>query len=277
MLGPLFPASFLNLDFYNMQLTLHSNLSYTDAGMIWRFINLGCLIWIVSLFVAQYKKRPFVQIGFQAFYLQLSGMLFAGFLLFLGSLSITQSRFYSNHSPWTYVQELRYFGVISLIIFSWSCILFLSARKKFGGRGAFIFRFLFLTLMAIEVSHDIYYISKKMFVEKAIGLRKYSEQVNLTAMAIVRREMAKNKTVVVCSNTAEILNFCGLEGVAGLHDINLLNSPLHSSRPIVLLTVLYQKDLHLIQPFLLSESTHLETEVSDVNYYITRIPKPNSF
>lgn len=275
--GPLIPASFLNLNFYSLQISLHAQFTYEKMMQVWSVINLLSMAGLLFTAWKWFRGKRFIQKDYRSFYAMLAAVFSLSLMAFLGFLSVTQSKNYPRHTAWTYVQEMRYFGVFSVLLIQWLGYLYLSAQHFFGKMGSVIFRFLMVIILIMDVFHGTYFLFKKVVVEKSTGLQRPSEQIDLTALALTRKEMLKNQTVIVCSNLQEILNICSLAGAAGINDLSVLNKPFRTSRPIVLLTIMNTRYPVADQSFLSFPSTVLEKDFSGVYYYITRIPKSPPF
>lgn len=268
------PASFMNLNFYNVQISLHSHISYPDMELFWAILNGGCLIWLTYAGWIAFKQKGFWLKGKRSFYAIQACFVSGALFIFLAALTVHFNKYYSLRRPdWVYLQETRYYAVFCIFVLQFVVYLLLSGKDYLGKKGIIAFRLFMVLIMSVEVSHGVYYFFKKIGIEKKYGIERKSEKIDLRALTLTKQELSKSKNVVVCSNSEEIVNVCGFSEAATFQDIRLLPAHIPASHPLMLITVIDTNIPYLFPPYFRTTDTKLEYEYSGVYYYTSKIPK----
>ncbi len=273
-LGPMILTSFINLNFYSMQVTLHSRLRYQDMTHFWSVLNWGCVIWLTYIGFTLIRRKGFVRKDYRAYYALQAFLVSACLILFLAALTVRMNEYYSLRTPsWVYFEETRYYAVFSILVFQFVIYLWVNGKPFFGKTGLLIFRLLFCLILTGEVLHGGYFLFKKVVKEKKYGTARDLERIDLKALALTRQALDENQRVVVCTNSPEIANICGLAGVATVQDISLLPESIPTSKPLLLITVIDIRVPYLFPPYFRKNETKLAFATPDVFYYTSRISK----
>jgi hypothetical protein len=268
------PASFMNLNFYNLQVSLHSHISYEDMGLFWATLNGICLIGLLYICLNFFKRKIYLQEGRRTFYIIQAFFVSVILFLFLAILSVRLNKYYSLiRQDWVYLEETRYYAIFSIFLLQFSVYLFLSGKRFLSNKGIVIYRVLMILVMLGEILHGSYYFIKKIGIEREYGVRRKTEKIDLLGLSLTKRELLKTRNVVICSNSAEIRNVCGFSDAATFDDIRLLPAYIPTSAPVVLVTIIDTNIPYLFPPYFRTNETKLEYVYSGVYYYTTKIPK----
>jgi hypothetical protein len=251
--NPFVFSTIANLDFYNMQLSLHSGISYagwTSIEISAGFFPLAVLLYvfvkycITTKMVAETPIRLFFITG---------GMISFFVWLVLCYVSVRNSAHYMALPPfdWVYISEARYFAIVLIVLqvfFAWW--LFLRVPVKFK-RLLFLLRFIFLLCISIEVLHGAYYIIK-CAMQRAPQVQLLTDD---RTKSVINQVMAENKrknvTPVFASNNAL---FCGEAFFAGanvLYTVAEVNNPvIKATRPTMLVLYIDMSDANYFHHFL---------------------------
>jgi hypothetical protein len=272
-LGPVFPASFLNIDFINMQVSTHSRVGYETMSRFWALANLFLICWLVYICYKLFRLNYFTGQGIRKFYV-LQVFLFVVTLFgFLFLLTVTKSKHYADTvTVWVYFQELRYYAVVSVFALQFACLLLLKPGFFFNKNGSIIFRCLIMTVLLEEIGHGAYFNIKQMG-NKKYGVGVPEDRICFETQAITRNQLTGSKNVVFCSGTERIANMSSLTGVPVFYEPEKLRRPVPSSLPVKIIVAIDKTVPHYETCVLLSPEQKSDYIFNGVYFYIVDIPK----
>jgi hypothetical protein len=94
-------------------------------------------------------------------------------------------------------------------------------------------------------------------------------------MDITKKERAKDKNLVICSNNYTIANMCSLENVPVFYDLDKLNQRVPTSQQIKLLIAVDTTVPGISVPLLRDPLVKPSLVFRNVSYYIVDLPKTN--
>ena len=267
-LHPVVFSTFINVDFWGVQLSLHTGISYTTWMTVLKAINFPLFLVLIFLFVRYSVRRyPITNTSWHAFVVIFGsiGLCILGVLAYLSLRN-------SHHIPlpflqyWTFISDGRYFIGISLFILivvaRWLFLHFPidSTMKK-------CLRFLFLMLLAADISHGIYFLAKNFTLDRRNNKAEVLQEKLLTFLKKVIDDNRKQHRNVVVANYTYLVNHSVLLGEKGLFHPRELNSPeIYASKPTLLIVPLESFQFSFYRPFLSKKGVRLAAKID--KYYI---------
>ena len=265
--GPLIPASLVDQEFLRVQLDQLPYMSYASAKTIIKIINyflLAGLFWWIYRWLRNGPRRSL----FAYIVLAVS----AGIALMLLFLSLTFAPFLSEFTPfWTYVEELRYYAMVIVFLQVWLFWYFIVHRPAHPGMLYKVLRVAVLVIALIGSLHSAYYLVKQAAIKQEVGTRKANEQVDIVALRAVEKLRQQYPDLVICSNRHELANMVSLSGAPVLYDYKALNTPMKTSRPVMLLAILHKDFLSRFTPFLENYKPVKVAEHYELSFYLAAI------
>ena len=277
-LGPVVPASFINLNFINMQLSIYSSIPYEKLNNFWSLINVICIGWLFftayKIFRDKISRRP----DYRSFY-AIHAVVFAICLFgFLSVLSVLKYKKYpDSFSLWVYVGEIRYYAVLTVLLTQFALLIFIHPEYFFKHTRRPVFQWILILILLEEVTHGIYFNSKQILVKKSYSLRQEHDAIFLKTKTFINRLSEKNEPIVFSSNAQEIANAAALEGIPVMYDPGTLRPPVPSSRSITLIIAVDKRVPGQDIPLLQGGTVRPDYEFKSVSYYIVNVPKSTGF
>jgi hypothetical protein len=277
-LAPIVPASFINIDFINMQVSIHSSIRYESLNIAWSILNFFLIFWLAFISFKLGRTKILSVADFRNFY-AIHALVFTGILFgYLSLLSITKSKhYYNTFELWVYLQELRYYAMFTLFLIQFALLILWKPAFFFNKSGIVIFRYLMMIILIIEISHGTYYFYKQIVINKNYGLTIQKDQIYFNSLDLIKKELKKNKNLVFCSNSDKIANMCSLADVPVFFELWKLKKPIRSSQPVTMIIAVDYKIPDSSVPLLLSPEIKPDTIWQNVYYYILNIQKSTSF
>jgi hypothetical protein len=270
-MAPVVPGSFLNLDFINMQVSLHFPISYQNMYALWSVINFIVLCILLYLSWPVIKDPNFFKKDFWNFYKRMSLWISIYIFVFLIALTIHYNSHYEDMKyPWVFVGIPRYFAPFSFLLFPFFAFLFLKPKLFPNKFSFYLFRILMVSIIVEEMSHGTYFIIKQIFVHKEFGIQRRADQIELHSYNLVKAEQAKNE-IVVCAGIPEISNFSSLSGVSSIMDPMAFEKPIYSSKDVLIITTLDSFSAIKMPAEFLKMDTRLVDRQGEYSYYFTRV------
>jgi hypothetical protein len=271
-LTPVVPASFLNLDFVNMQITGRYAISYQSMNILWSIINFFSLCLLVHYSWPIIKNAQYFKKEFRNFYALMSLWVCVFIFIFLGLLTVRFNRHYEDMMyPWVFVGIPRYFAPFCFLIFQFFVFLFLKPALFPNKVSFYLFRILVVCIMLEEISHGSYFIFKQVFIKKEFGLQRPADQKELHSFRFVKEELSGHKVIVVCAGMPEISNFSSLLGTYSIMDPSVFRKTIYSSKEVVIVTTLDSFSAKHMPPEFFEMDTRLVEQYDGYSYYFTRI------
>lgn len=246
-MGPLIPASLADQDFMVNRVSRLLHIRFSQGHRLMLVANYVLLAALMVLLIVWWKRAG----GRHRLYTYLALVLsFAtgGMLLFL---SLTFAPYRSEFVTfWTYVQELRYYGIAVVFIQQLLFWYFVLRTQLHAGMLQRLMRFVMLGIMLFGIVHGAYHLTKLSVVRGQVGLNKKNEQTVMSALEGIKKLQRQYPGLVICSNYQALGNIGTLTGAPVLYDYEALNKPLAASRPVMLLAILRDDYLHRFQPFM---------------------------
>jgi len=273
-LDPVLFSAFTDLNFFLMQLSHLTGLSYTTCVRMLQRINMvPFLILLVWLFYYSFKRK-WIASGVWQLFIIIGGLTAISIFSVLAILSVRYSMYFPLPAVafWTYVGEDRYFIFIHLfIVIITARWLFMNAAPAVGIRKWA--QRLFLFLCSVVILHGVYYLAKNFTFDR----RNFSYEVEQKRMnqyidsAI--RENKKNNIDVVVTSSYTFPHKAVLMGAKGLIVPSELNAKeIYADRPTKIIAVLVSQQIPFFSPFLKREGIKLETKIGGFyfySYYVT--------
>lgn len=267
-MAPVFWASFINVDFYCMQASLHTPLSYKGFHTLLKATGAVVLLVLIMQYVRKFKSLT-QQVGVISNFFFYAGALSISLLLFIVLLSLMHSPYsiYNTRDFWTYVMEERYFTVPSMVIMIAACWWMFIATSRFR-IFEIIARMLFVLIVSIEVSHALYIIYKKSHTDP----RHYSayiyanEQRKLLLKNLFAEERKKGMDIVLVSDQYGYIMQGAMEGVKISRNVAALENEFKFSRPTTLYFVIPSERATHFAPVILKHN--FEWIPVSENYYL---------
>ncbi len=239
-MAPVFWASFINVDFYCMQVSLHTSLSYKNFQDVLKATSAILLLLMITQFARHLKSYFRRTTPINNFFLYGGGLSLSIFLVII-MLSLTNSPYspYNKTDFWTYVMEERYFAVPSLVIMIAACWWMFVRDIRFPLLQKFC-RFLFLLIVAIEVSHAVYLIFKKSNEDpQHYSVYIYAkEQRKILLKDILSEERKKGTDIILVSDQYGYIMQGFLEGIKVSRNMAVLEKDLTFTKPTTVLFAL---------------------------------------
>jgi hypothetical protein len=272
--APVIPETFINLDFVNMQVSNLKIVRYETLNIFWSVVNLGCFAWLVYILYKVFTfKKPALE-NFKTFYLILSVLISGVLISYLVILSVTKSSHYSDtFSPWVYVQEFRYYAIVSVFVIQFAAMLYMKREIFFNKYGQMILQWLFFIIVIGEIGHGTYFIVKQMFIKKYYATRIEGDQNYFKSLMLVDLVLKNEKNLVFCSNSPKFPNMANLKGIPAFYDLSELKMPIKTSRPLTFIIASDTSSPNPSIPFLSSLNTKPDLIFRSVFYYIVKVPK----
>lgn len=239
-----------NPDFINMQLSLHTGISYSGWVRIETMIAFLPMILLLYVFVKYCVTTKVMADTPMKIFLLLGGWLSVFIWLTLCYVSVRNSAHYTTAPKfdWVYISEARYFAFVLVtlqVVFVWW--LFRTKLTK----AKRLLQWLFLLFISVEISHGAYYIAK-YFKDPSQHVPLLAEpQLKSDIVKIVEQYKKEGITPVFSSFSQQ---YCGEAYFAGadiLYRPEELNSEvLATTKPVVVILLLDINDSIYLGNFL---------------------------
>jgi hypothetical protein len=269
-ISPIFWQSFLNVDFYCVQIAKYTFLSYSQAFKLFSFTGLGVLIALIIPFLKKARSRSlrFYQYPLGNFFLT-AGMVSLAVFCFIAYMAFTVDKYIPLPFDiyWTYFSDSRYFLLIQygVLVF----IFYFVFIKNNSFRRVEWIRQVFLILVLIEISHGVYFAGRHIGERKQYGIEFWNKQ-----------EKFLNNTIAACriDNTEPIIVTYGYNftALAVFKEIKIVNQVAelesiknNTNKKILLILVKRNNSVSQKWPFdeFIIKNSLKETRVEDMSYY----------
>jgi hypothetical protein len=275
-LAPVLFSAFMDLEFFLVQLSHLTGLSYTTCTRILQWINIVPFLFILaSLFYSTFKRKWLATNNWQLF--MIIGTL-TGICIFfvLAYLSLTISIYIPPPAAkfWTYVTEDRYFIFIQFfIVIIAARWLFMNANADFGLKKWV--QGLLLFLFSIGMLHGVYFLAKNFTFDRR-NLNYIVEQNHMVQyIDNTIRENKKKNTDVVVAGDFSMANRSVLMGEKGLFVPAELNvAEIRADKPTKLIAVIKSKEFPFYSTFLKRKGLKLETQIGEFYFYSYYVTAP---
>lgn len=268
MMHPFVVSSFINLNFYAMQLSLLLHTDYRVWQLLAQIVSFAVTIILTAIFLRWLvKKKNNIHSTTDNFWL-FGGIAALVSVGVLAGLSLLRS---SDVGPpmfrWTFVVSSRYFSFAMLFIavLGWYWLFVMPAKNTWKKilSGALVFT------VVVEMAHGAYYLAKSY----SSPITPVSESAwkrpdfDFTRKFIAQEQQKGNKVVVTAFT--RINGFiAGWYGAAGFYNIREINTESFSSaEPTILLVVAEKRELEFIKSFLQRPGVQLIHTAGDYYFY----------
>jgi len=267
-IGPLIPASLVDDHFLSVQVGALTGWGYNFIKLVLRIINyplMALLLFWVYRWVRNKNNRKLYTLIVLIVSTTTSGMLLV--------MSLTQEAYRAEFTPfWTFVEELRYYGIMLLFIQQWVFWYFLVHKQEAMSWWRRVLQMMVVLMIFVNIAHGAYYLVKQGIIKKQIGINKPNEQVDLSALHIVEKLKKQYPTLMICSNNHELVNIASLSGVPVLQDFELLKKPLLTTKPVIFVAIIQDKFLNRFQ-FFMDQYKPVKVDHSyGFSFYLATIP-----
>jgi hypothetical protein len=272
---PAIPASFINPDTISRAFPAGSsvvNLSFH----IFQFLHILLFLVAIIYAVRRIIIKGFKEMSANSSFFYLSFFLSAGitFVLVVLSFSIGKEENIPGHW-WTYVEEPRYYGLVTVLIHLAVFVLY-QYRNKFLFKTKYVFYFLLL-LMLPEAFRGIVFTAKRVLnTGKEEYSWQYEQEIQDYADRTIRKELKnrETETAVVTGSSYYVYYRVGIYShVPVLMDARKINEipTLNTQKPVMLLVILQEKDFPDYQRFLESNGNELAGYFRGFYFYTVHI------
>ncbi len=221
-LGHIYFASFISIGFIYQELARYTSIPLIFFVRFGSIINFLLLVWIGYSAVNLLKRKKFAKGDAKFFYAMLSSLVTISIFTLLASLTII---YYKDLGilNWVYIQELRYYGPVYIMILQFSIFVFLYPEKFLNPVTTGIFRIFVVIMVAGQVFHSTHAIIKQVFLSNDFGANRLSEKQDFLILNLASHEILNGRKVVVWSSRLEIPNIASISGSSSLFDVSILN------------------------------------------------------
>jgi len=268
-ISPVLFSAFMDLEFFLMQLSHLTGLSYSTCKNLLHWINIVPFLFLLAWLCYYSLKRKWLAISAWQLFMIIGSLIAICIFGVLALLSLTHSMYFpppDNDIVWTYVSEDRYYVFLHLfiviIVARW---LFMDpypvSRLIKWAQGLFLF------LFSITIGHGVYFLVKNFTFDR----RNFAhEAIQHRMIQFIANEIKENKDtdVVVAGNNFIMIYYGVLLGGKGLYVRSELNEKeIHADKPTKIIAVAKSAQLPFYSPFLKREGVKLETQIGGFNFY----------
>ncbi len=269
---PVVGGSFFDIDVHLRLFTNFVGGSYRENEDYFEYINHILFILLLAYGMSWIRKNKLQLKTNIAFFIFMGFSISVAIIFLLMFLSVRNSAILSpTSSPWTYVQESRYFAFIVVFI---QLVVFACLFNRFEQLSRFWKRIAVFCAFVIIVQfvHKVYYVS--IFWMRSNPPFYTSAVFTIKTESITRFiKSAQNQNpayeIIVASPDYNTCNYASLENIKAIH----LSSPpslsqqISSVTPVKLLIVIPKKMIFDYDTLLKSESIHYFGEVQNLYFY----------
>jgi hypothetical protein len=269
VIWPAIPAAFINTDTINILLPKYGEFLLHVMQII-QGIIIFFLTWAFIRIIRRDKGKAMpLSADFLLIYF-LTSVFLTGTLCVL-SLIVGKETM-PNGSLWSYVQEPRYYGIVTMLtqilVFNQFSLVSIKFKRHFR-----LFYISFLILISIEILRGSVFLTNRIMKFRT---EEYSWQYELSlqqyANQIIQKERSEHPGINI-TVTGSIHYF--YSRVAIYSHVNIFPdqysinsfSKIHSSKPSLLLVIIHKSNLTDFHPFLNSRETRLAGHFRDFYFY----------
>jgi|GEM_PF-1316870 hypothetical protein len=269
---PFVVSSFVNLNFYVMQLSSLLHTEYEVWPVLAKVVTFVVAIGLITVFFRWYIKKGNDLRGTTNNFWLFGGVAALVSVGVLIALSISRS---SEMGPpmfrWTFVMSARYFSFAMLLVavFTWYWLFVTPTRSAWKK----ILTALLVFTAMVEVAHGMYYLGKTYSAPLTPVSESAWERPDLKfTRQFILQEQAKGNKVVVSGFTRIYGFVAGWYGAAGYFDIHEINDQsFSSSEPTSLLVVVDKRELDYIKSFSQRPGVQLIHTGGDYYFYTLNV------
>ena len=231
-------SSLINLNFYIIQLQLHTGILYDSWMKIATAGGVVSLLILLYVFTRYGLKKALTGKTAREIFFAAGGIVSCFILVILCTISVRNSSYFNEipESRWTFVSENRYFAVAGIVVQLFlACCLFGYTTNGRRGKTMWVLRFMFLLICSIEILHGGYFILK--FYKGQGPVPQIGETKILNR---VLKENREKRIYTVFTSTGNIFfDKAAYLGAGVLKKPDALNGPgIKSSKPVFMLICL---------------------------------------
>jgi len=272
---PFLPASFINIDFGAQLIQSVFGLDYSRVIFYLQIINPGMLVVLIFLLWRYvYAKKKDLPLSNHSLFIIIGSLVSLTIILLLAYFTLTYKELSWGYHRWTFVGENRYFAFIYVFI----PILFFIAlhhyRSSFKKPIMWVFAFIALCSLGIEVVHGIYYNAKILASHKDLAYIRDSDKGIKGFPAIITevKKQYPDRQVLVCSKDQLYLHTASEMGYKAIFDYdNFLESDLKVSSKSILIMPINTSDVVVVNDFIEKKKFHLIYTIAGTSFYIQEI------
>ena len=275
---PFLPASIINIDFGAQLVQSFFKLDYSDTIFILKIIN--ALIFVLLIFLLwRYinRQKRGLQISSHRNFILLGSLLSLVIVLLLSWLTLTYKELSWGYYKWTHVQDPRYFAFIYVYI---PLVLFVCLqhyRHFFKKRLIRIFVLIVFCILAIEVSHGIYYNGKILLSHKDLDYIRDADKGfrGFPKLITELKNQHPDKELIVCSPDKFYLLTASQMGYKAIFDYtNFLQTDLKVTSKAILIMPIQTRDVIIINDYIEKNKPALFASIGETSFYVQEITPP---
>jgi hypothetical protein len=273
---PFLPDAFIRPDTVGMGVGMQA-----DTGQpLYRFFQLAhllLLLIVVVYAIAALRKKGIRQLSLPAvfLYLSLALALAITFLLAWLSLFVPKEEIVPGYF-WTYIEELRYYGLATILIHFAIFIIYYYYRRTIPALLRWVFFGLLLLLIPEMIRCVVFSVSRIKNIGREEYTWQYEDRFQRYAHSMVRDAIAQygtDKVVVTGSNyymNNRVAVYSHTPLLSDIYSINRLDS-IKAASPTILLAIVRENDKPAFQSFLSSKKIALAGYFNGFYFYSTLI------
>lgn len=253
---PTIPAAFLMPDSAAVYFdNFRPGRSFYRILQIINFVLLTGMLFIIVKKIFGRSGKPIFTLSFLIF---LTAFLLAGITVMLAILSISVAK--EENFPgnlWTYIEEPRYYGLITVLIHI-SIFASLPSLMKMFNRSFPAYLFLFLLIP--ETTRGVVFTANRISrFNNEVYIWQLEYKLQKLADDIINKNRKENEITVVTGSMYYLNYRVSLFSHTGIMtNASAINKPgqIKSTKPTLLLVIIYEKDINAYLPFI--ESNKIE-------------------
>jgi len=268
---PFIPAAFIKPDTIGIFINLYSGIG-KFIYQLFQIINIIILVIGFIYFLRRLLKEKLqhgsLTVNFSFIFLLLSGTI----ILLLGILSVRVAKeVWENNILWTYIEESRYYGLLTILAQLGLFILYHYFRPRQIRFVKYIFFFLLFLLLVETMRGILLDINRVSKFGKEEYSWQYEKRLQEHTSAIIKNKMRDKgiEHLVVTGSTYMKSRINLYHRVTVLNDIFSINNvnSVNSKEPAMLFTVLHKKDLEKFAPFISSDQVEALGNFDNFYFY----------
>lgn len=274
---PFLPASIINLDFAAQLIYLILKVDHGSLFFWLTILNPFLLVLLLYLFFNYVRKNKISLLHSNYSIFIVMGSLVCIIILlalFILTFFYKGQLLGSGSNLWVYISEPRYFSYLYIFILFLLFICLQYFRTNFKHQYIRFSFFLILCILAIEVSHGIYYNIKTLITNTGFKHVRNSDRNYNSFPSILNEIKARNsgREIIISSPNKYYLYFSSQLGYTTIFDFsNILQKGLTVSSKSLLVIPIQSQEINLVKEYIEKRNTSLIFAADGTYFYIQEI------
>ena len=275
---PIVPSSFINIAFLTSQLIKVTGISFSILMLLLEIINVLVVVILLFIFLKRFfRKNTFEQLSPFKLFMVLGGASSIGLFVLLGYMSLTYKEQAGIVNNWNYIYEPRYFAftiVFLQLIFAGSYFVFYKDlfRKSILVK---VIGWVCLSLLTIEITHNIYFHTKVAFNFKEYKSSVYREQDYSYYISLINgigKKYPNHEIWAAAPGDNFYQYLASYRGYKGLADANSIRkNNIKVNKPTILMLMLFDHEIESYSSFLSAASILQHEKKQNSNFYLLEL------